>query len=79
MARPPKIILPPPADKGKQAVGQLSSAFDNELLNAAEVTLGSATTSMAKMLRERMFGGVFDVSNPCFFALASHLTCSTKQ
>lgn len=31
------------------------------------------------MLREKMFEGVYDVSDPRFLAFASHLACSTKQ
>lgn len=57
----------------------LSSTLDNELLNAAEVTIESMLASAAKMICKRMFGGVSDASNPHFLALISHLACSTKQ
>lgn len=79
MAGPFELILPPPANKGKQAVGQLSLAPNNELLNAAEMTPRFAAASVAEMLREKMFGGVYDVSEPCFLTLTSHMACSTKQ
>lgn len=78
MARLSEATLPPPAKKRKQAVGLLSSAPDNELLNAVEITPGSAMTFMVELLRE-MLGGVSDVCDSRFLALASHLACSTKQ
>lgn len=78
MAGPPNDVLPPPANKGKQAIGQLSSAPDSKLLDIAEVTPGSTTAFVAEMLCERIFGGLSDVSNPRFLALASHLAYSAK-
>lgn len=60
-------------------MGLLSYASNNELLNVAEIALGFATTFVAELLREKMFGGISDVSDLCFLALASHLACSTKQ
>lgn len=54
-------------------VKHLVSAPDNKLLSTAEVTTESTLASVAKMLREKMFRGVFDVSDPRFLALASHL------
>lgn len=58
---------------------QLSSAPDNELLNAAEVTRESSSVSVAKMLYENMFAGAPDASNPHFLAFISPLARSTKQ
>lgn len=36
--RAPEAVLPSPANKGKQAIEQLSLAPDNELLDAAKMT-----------------------------------------
>lgn len=44
-------------DKGNKVMEHLSSALDNELLNAAKVTVESTSASVAKMLCKRMFGG----------------------
>lgn len=46
-----------PADKGKKAMDHLSSALDNELLNAIEVTAESMLDSAARMMCERMLKG----------------------
>lgn len=43
------------------------------------MTAESTSVSVAEMLREKMFGGVSNVSNPRFLAFNSHLACSTKQ
>lgn len=70
---------PRPVDKVKKVVKKLSSAPDNEFLNAAEVTPESTPASAAKILCEKMFGGILDASDPRFLALVSHLAYSTKQ
>lgn len=57
----------------------LSSAPNNELLNATEVTTESMPASVAKMLCGRMFGGVPYASDLCFLALVSHLACAITQ
>lgn len=75
---PTRTAPPPLADKRKKAVEQLSFAPDNEILHAAEVTLESTPALAAKMLCEKMFGGIPNASDPRFLAFISHLACSTK-
>lgn len=74
-----KTTAPSSTDKWKGVVGLLSSAPDNEFLNAAEETLDSTPASAAKELCDKMFGGPPDASDPCLLALVSHLACSTRQ
>lgn len=47
----------PPVDKGKRVVENLSSALNNELLNATEVTAESMLAFVAEILCGRMFEG----------------------
>lgn len=68
-----------PSPKGKKVVEHLSSTPNNDLLDVAEVTTESMPASTAKMLCERMFREILDVSDPRFLALISHLACSIKQ
>lgn len=60
-------------------VEHLLSAPDNELLNAAKVTVESTLVCVAEMLCERIFEGVPDATDPCFLVLVSYLACATKQ
>lgn len=78
-AEPAKTVPPFSTDKGKGVVEFLLSAPDNEFLNAAEVTPKSTPASAAKELRNKMFGGTPNASDPDFLALVSHLSCSTRQ
>lgn len=73
-----RAALSPPIDKEKKAVEHLSSALD-ELLNAAEVIVGSTLASVAQMLREKIFRGVSDAFDSRFFTLVSHLACTPNS
>lgn len=59
----------PSIDKEKSAVENLSSAFDNELLNAAEVGVDSTPASITEMLCIKVFEGVPNISNPPFLGI----------
>lgn len=78
-AGPSETTPPSSADKGKQFMGQLSLAPDNELLNAIEVTLESLPASVVEMLCNWMFRGTPDASDPRFLSFISHLARSTNQ
>lgn len=74
----PALALPP-LEKEKMPVGLLSSASENEVLNAEEITPQSPASLVAELLRERMFGGVTEASYPRLFALTGLLDCSTLE
>lgn len=78
-AEPAKTSPPSSADKGKGVIELLSTATDNEFLNAAEVTPESTSASAANELCNKMFGGTPNASDPYFLALVSHLVYSTRQ
>lgn len=61
-------------------VENLSSALDNGLLNATEISAESTPASIAEMLcSSKMFKGAPDASNSHFLTLVSHLAYATKQ
>lgn len=55
----------------------LCSAPDNEVLNAEDITYKSPASIIAELLRERMFEGVTEASDPRLLALTGLLACST--
>ncbi|XP_021607630.1 uncharacterized protein LOC110611549 [Manihot esculenta] len=69
----------PPLEKGKTPVGLLSSAPDNEVLNAEEITPQSPASTVVELLRERIFGGVTEASDSHLLALTNLLACSTRE
>lgn len=69
----------PPVEKKKAFMELLSSASNNEVLNADEITPQSTTTTVVELLRKRMFGGVTDASDPCLLALTILLAYSTRE
>lgn len=69
----------PPLEKGKKPVGLLSSAPDNEVLNAEDITPQSPASTVVELLRETMFGGVTEASNPRLLALTNLLAYSTRE
>lgn len=69
----------PPLEKGKAPIGLLSSAPDSEVLSAEEITPQSTASIVAELLREKMFDGVTEASDPCLLALTGLLACSTRE
>ncbi|XP_021621468.1 protein ENL-like [Manihot esculenta] len=69
----------PPLEKKKTSVVPLLSTLDNDILNAEDITHQSPATVVAKIIWERMFGGVTQASNPHLLALSSHLASSTQK
>lgn len=66
----------PSVEKKKASIELLSSASNNEALNADEITPQS---TVAELLWERMFDGVTDALDPCLLAFSSLLACSTRE
>ncbi|XP_043814063.1 uncharacterized protein LOC122723984 [Manihot esculenta] len=69
----------PPLEKEKTAVVPLLSAPDNDILNAEDITHQSPTSVVAEIIKERMFGGVTEASDPHLLALTSLLATSTRE
>lgn len=61
-----EAVHSPPFYEGKKMVEDLSSAFDNEPLNTAEVNIESTPASVTEMLGNRMFGGFQMLLTPTF-------------
>lgn len=57
----------------------LLSASNNDILNAEDITHQSPATVVAEIIRERMFGGVMQASDPRLLALSGHLASSTQE
>ena len=70
----------PPIGKGKNVpVVPLLSSTDNDTLNVADITSQSPANAVAEFLRERMFGGATEASDPRLLALTGFLASSTKE
>ncbi|XP_043817308.1 uncharacterized protein LOC122724979 [Manihot esculenta] len=69
----------PPLEKEKTPVVPLLSSPDNEILNAEDITHQSPVSVVAEVLRERMFGGVTEASDPHLLAVTSLLASSTRE
>lgn len=78
MSERPTPVLPP-TEKAKTPVELLSFALDNEVLNADEITPQPPASRVVELLRERMFGGVTETSDPRLLALTGLLACSTRE
>ena len=70
----------PPIGKGKDVpVVPLLSSTDNDTLNVADITSQSPANAVAEFLRERMFGGATEASDPRLLALTGFLASFTKE
>ncbi|XP_021631901.1 uncharacterized protein LOC110629302 [Manihot esculenta] len=78
-SRRPGPALPPLEKKKETSVVPLLFAPDNDILNAEDITHQSPASVVAEILRERMFGGVTEASNPRLLALTSLLVSSTRE
>ncbi|XP_043817062.1 uncharacterized protein LOC122724914 [Manihot esculenta] len=71
--------LPPIGKEKDVPVVPLLSAPDNDILNAKDITHQSLASVVAEILKERMFGGITEASDPCLLALTGLLASSTKE
>ncbi|XP_043813698.1 uncharacterized protein LOC122723864 [Manihot esculenta] len=74
----PALALPA-IGKEKAYVVPLLSAPDNDILNAEDITHQSPASVVAELIRERMFGGVTEASDPRLLALIGLLASSTRE
>ncbi|XP_021625005.1 uncharacterized abhydrolase domain-containing protein DDB_G0269086-like [Manihot esculenta] len=72
-SRRPAPALPPLEKKKETSVVPLLSALDNDILNAEDITHQSPASVVVEILRERMFGGVTEASDPRLLALTGLL------
>ncbi|XP_043807319.1 uncharacterized abhydrolase domain-containing protein DDB_G0269086-like [Manihot esculenta] len=74
----PSPALPPLGKKkGVPAVPSLSPS--GNVLNASDITPESPASAVAELLRERMFDGITEASDPRLLALTGLLASSTKE
>lgn len=80
-ARTSKQSAPPlpPLEKAKTSVETLFSAPDNEVLNAEDITHQSPASIIAELLRERMFDGITEASDPRLLTLTGLLASSIRE
>ncbi|XP_021612899.1 uncharacterized abhydrolase domain-containing protein DDB_G0269086-like [Manihot esculenta] len=78
-SRRPAPTLPPLEKKKETSVVPLLSAPDNDILNAEDIIHQSPASVVAEILRERMFGGVTEASDPLLLALTGLLASSTRE
>ncbi|XP_043808372.1 uncharacterized protein LOC122722241 [Manihot esculenta] len=57
----------------------LMSASDNDILNVEDITHQSPASIVAEIIKERMFGGVTEASDPRLLALTGLLASSTRE
>ncbi|XP_043806191.1 uncharacterized protein LOC122721716 [Manihot esculenta] len=69
----------PPLKKKDVPVVPLLPAPDNDILNAEDITHQSPASVVAEIIKERMFGGVIEASNPRLLALTGLLASSTRE
>ncbi|XP_021629665.1 uncharacterized abhydrolase domain-containing protein DDB_G0269086-like [Manihot esculenta] len=69
----PDPALPPLEKKKETSVVPLLSAPDNDILNVEDITHQSPASVVAKILRERIFGGVTEALDPHLLALTGLL------
>ncbi|XP_021609057.1 uncharacterized protein LOC110612586 [Manihot esculenta] len=69
----------PAIGKEKTSVVPLLSAPDDDILNAEDITHQSPASVVAELIRERMFGGVTEASDPRLLALTGLLASSTRE
>ncbi|XP_043815636.1 uncharacterized protein LOC110623700 [Manihot esculenta] len=78
-SRRPAPALPPLEKKKEAPVVPLLSAPDNDILNAEDITHQTPTSVVAEILRERMFGGITEASDPRLLALTGLLAGFTRE
>ncbi|XP_043804867.1 uncharacterized abhydrolase domain-containing protein DDB_G0269086-like [Manihot esculenta] len=71
--------LPPIRKEKGVPVVPLLFAPDNDILNAEDITHQSPASVVAEIIRERMFGGIIEASDPRLLALTGLLASSTKE
>ena len=71
--------LPPIGKEKEVPVIPLLSAPDNDILNAEDITHQSPASVVAEIVKERMFGGVLEASDPHLLALTGLLASSTRE
>lgn len=69
----------PPIGKGKGISAVPSSSPTDNILDLSSISLESPASAVAALLRERMFGGITEASDPRLLALTGHLASSTKE
>ncbi|XP_043815433.1 MAP7 domain-containing protein 1-like [Manihot esculenta] len=69
----------PPLEKEKTYVVPLLSAPDNDIMNAEDITHQSPASVVVEILREQMFGGTTEASDPRLLALTGLLASSTRE
>ncbi|XP_043812724.1 uncharacterized protein LOC122723692 [Manihot esculenta] len=71
--------LPPLEKKKDVPTVPLMSASDNDILNVEDITHQSPASVVAEIIKERMFGGVTEASDPRLLALTGLLASSTRE
>ncbi|XP_043808370.1 uncharacterized protein LOC122722240 [Manihot esculenta] len=71
--------LPPIGKEKEVPVIPLLSAPDNDILNAEDITHQSPASVVAEIVKERMFGGALEASDPHLLALIGLLASSTRE
>ena len=69
----------PPIGKGKGVSAVPSSSPTDNILDLSSISSESPASAVAALLRERMFGGITEASDPRLLALTGHLASSTKE
>ncbi|XP_043816057.1 uncharacterized protein LOC110623175 [Manihot esculenta] len=78
-SRRPAPTLPSLEKKKEAPVVPLLSAPDNDILSAEDITHQFPASVVAEIIKERMFGGVTEASDPRLLALTGLLASSTRE
>ncbi|XP_043808344.1 uncharacterized protein LOC122722225 [Manihot esculenta] len=77
--RRPAPALPPLEKKKEAPVVPLLSAPDNDILNAEDITHQTPASVVAEILREQMFSGITEASDPRLLTLTGLLAGFTRE